>query len=407
MHWRQNPQRVAWFILIASFVACCVLTVAVPLGARSFVLHATRSRAAYATALTGTAQLQLPRAADPTAITERRPVAEGSKLITDNTARALLAVYTDETGEQVLATFQLFQDTAVTLEHARTPRFDWSKDPDQISLDLERGRLLISTQTTGVRAIRVWLTTPQATIIFSAGAYDIIIQGEETQVRARSGAAQVLAAGTQMTVNSGERVSAQAGRAPSLPVPGAENLVRNGSFEGELAPAWQETVTVSAGLAPGEITRETDGQRRVVRFSRRTEDAAPNTAGIQQNLNRDVQGYDSLVLRLDLKLLYQSVPGGGYLASEYPVMIDIFYTDIYGKDLHWYQGFYYMNLPPALPWLPPTGEQIPRGIWYTYESQNLFDRLRDTRPARINSITIYASGHDYDSMISDVALSAR
>jgi len=407
MHWRQNPQRVAWFILIISFVACCVLTVTVPLGARSFLLHATRPRAAFATALAGTAQLNLPQAADPTAVTERRAVVEGSTLITDNTARALLAVYGDEAGEQVLATFQLFQDTAVTLDRARIPRFVWSMDPDQISLDLARGRLLISTQTVGGRAIRVRVTTPQAAMAFDAGAYDIIIQGEETQVRVRSGQAQVEAANVQVTANGGERISVQAGRAPSLPVPGAENLVRNGAFEGELAPHWEKVVTVSAGLAAGDITTETDGQRRVVRFTRRTEDGAPNTAGVQQTLDRDIQGYDSLVLRLDLKLLYQSVPGGGYLASEYPVMVDIAYTDIYGKDLHWYQGFYYMNLPPASPWLPPTGEQIPLGIWYTYESPNLFELLRDTRPARINSITIYASGHDYDSMISDVALSAR
>jgi hypothetical protein len=101
------------------------------------------------------------------------------------------------------------------------------------------------------------------------------------------------------------------------------------------------------------------------------------------------------------------VPGGGYLASEYPVMVDIFYTDIYGKDLHWYQGFYYMDLPAGSPWLQPTGEKIPLSVWYTYESPNLFEQLRDTRPARINSITIYASGHDYDSRVADVALTVR
>jgi len=407
MHWRQNPQRVAWFILTISFVACCVLTVAVPLGVRSFLLHATRPRPAFATALAGTAQLKLPQAADPTAVTERRAVVEGSSLITDATARALLAVYGDESGEQVLATFQLFQDTAVTLNRARTPRFVWSRDLDQISVNLERGRLLISAQTVGGHAIRVRVITPQAAIAFDSGTYDIIIQGEETQVRARSGQAEVIAANVEVTVNSGERISVKAGRAPSLPVPGAENIVRNGSFEGELAPDWEEVVTISGGLAPGKITTETDGQRRVVRFTRRTEDGAPNTVGVKQILDRDVQGYDSLVLRLDLKLLYQSVLGGGYLASEYPVMVDIAYTDIYGKDLHWYQGFYYLNLPSASPWLAPTGEQIPLGIWYTYESPNLFELLRDTRPARINSITIYASGHDYESMISDIALSAR
>ena len=114
-----------------------------------------------------------------------------------------------------------------------------------------------------------------------------------------------------------------------------------------------------------------------------------------------MQGYDDLNLRLDLKVLSQSVPGGGYLASEYPVMVDIAYTDVYGKDLHWYQGFYTMDLPKESAWAPPAGEKIPQDAWYSYESPNLFELLRETRPARINSVTVYASGHDYDSMVSD------
>jgi hypothetical protein len=128
---------------------------------------------------------------------------------------------------------------------------------------------------------------------------------------------------------------------------------------------------------------------------------------MQQAVNRDVQGYDSLVLRLDLQLLYQSVPGGGYRASEYPVMVKITYTDIYGKDLFWVQGFYYMDLPARSTWDLPTGEKVPMGIWYTYESPNLFELLRDTRPARINAISIYAAGHDYESRVADVALTVR
>jgi hypothetical protein len=160
-------------------------------------------------------------------------------------------------------------------------------------------------------------------------------------------------------------------------------------------------------MEPGKVAQALDGQRNVVRFSRSLEDGAHNVVGIQQVINRDVQGYDSLALSLDLKLLSQSVPGGGYLASEYPVMVDFSYTDVYGKDLHWYQGFYYLDLPPSSTWAQPNGEKAPLGIWYSYESPNLLELLKETRPARINSVTVYASGHDYNSMVSDVALNAR
>ena len=44
---------------------------------------------------------------------------------------------------------------------------------------------------------------------------------------------------------------------------------------------------------------------------------------------------------------------------------------------------------------------------YNYESPNLFQLLKDARPARINKITIYAAGHDYDSRVADLALTVR
>ena len=407
MHWRQNPQQVAWFILLASFLSCCTLTVAVPLGVRAFLLHSTVPLTAGVTATAGTAQVWAPGADDPTAVTSRRAANEGSRIVTDNATKALITIMPGNGGDPDLSTVQLFQNSALDVQRARTPRFAQSKDPVQIELALKSGRVAITTEPVGGRNVQVHLTTPQASVTFGNGAFDIIIEGDETQVRSRSGPAQILAAGTEVTANSGERVSVLGGSAPGLPVPGAQNLVLNGSFESRLSPAWNQIAEIAPGLDPGMVTEALDGQRNVVQFTRSLEDGAHNVVGIQQAINRDVQGYDSLALRLDLKLLNQSVPGGGYLASEYPVMVDVSYTDVYGKDLHWYQGFYYLDLPPNSTWAQPNGEKAPLGIWYSYESPNLLDVLKETRPARINSITVYASGHDYDSMVSDVALNAR
>jgi hypothetical protein len=409
MRWRQNPQRIAWLILTVSFFSCCVATVAVPLALRSYLLHATRSKAVYVTALSGTAQVYPPGpgANDPIAVTESRAIVEGSDVVTDDTTRALMTVFADEQGKQVLVTAQLSENTAVTPRRMRIPRFSLSSDPYQIDLEMERGRVYVTTQAAENRAVAARLITPQATTTMGTGTFDIIIQGDVTQVRVRSGEAEVSAAGRAVVVNAGERVSVLAGRAPELPVPAALNLVLNGAFEGRITPPWQEIQEVPSGLPPGQVTVEDVGERRAVRFSRRAEDGAPNRVGVQQSLDRDVQGYDSLVLSFDLQLMYQSVPGGGYLATEYPVMVDLLYTDVYGKDLHLYLGFYYLDLPPGSTYLPPTGEKIPMGIWYNYESPNLYELLRDTRPARVNSITIYASGHDYDSLVSDVALIVR
>jgi hypothetical protein len=407
MYWRQNPQRFAWIVLFVSFFSCCLVAVAVPLGARGFLLHSNRPKTAYVTALSGTVQVQAPGTTDPVAVTESRAVEEGSRLITDGTSRALLTVFAADPGTEAVATLQLSQDTAVSLEQVRSPRFAWSQDPHQITAMLERGRAFFATQNAKDRDVQAQLDTPQAETRFGIGSVDATVTEDETQVRVRSGPAVIAAAGRAVAANSGERVSVATGQPPDLPVPAALNLVLNGTFEDRVTPPWEPIVEVGAGLPPGEVTVKDVGQRRVVEFRRQAEDGAPNRVGVKQTVDRDVQGYDSLVLRLDLELLNQSVPGGGYLATEYPVMVDIAYTDVYGKDLHWYQGFYYLDLPTGSTYVPPSGEKTPLGIWYTYESPNLFDVLQETRPARINSITVYASGHDYQSMVSDVALIVR
>ncbi len=71
------------------------------------------------------------------------------------------------------------------------------------------------------------------------------------------------------------------------------------------------------------------------------------------------------------------------MASEYPVMVDLFYTDIYGKDLHWYAGFLLAWTCRRHPYPEPDVERVPLGVWYTYESPNLFELSKSTA-ARIH-----------------------
>jgi hypothetical protein len=406
MHWRQNPERLAWFILITCFVVWSAMVVAVPLWVRDQVIHATRIQPTIVTAQAGTVQLWTPRAEEPNAVTERRSVPEGSRVITDDTSRALLTVTTEDDSQLPLLTLQLFQASSIQLEQARTRRYGWSREPNHVDLVLDKGRISLASSSTDEPPILVKVTTPNGVVNCGPGTFYIEVQDGTTSVTARFGTAQVVSSGSQVTANIGQRVDVKLGQAPLPPVPAAVNLVRNGGFDLGLTE-WKQVQVTPPGLQPAQITLDTSGQRRFVRFLRRTEDGAPSMGGITQNLNKDVQGFESVVLRMDLQLLYQSVPGGGAQASEYPVQVDVSYTDIYGKDLHWYQGFYYLDVPPAIKYQPPSGERIPLGAWYTYESPDLFQALRDTRPARINSITVSASGHDYESLIADVALIVR
>ena len=265
----------------------------------------------------------------------------------------------------------------------------------------------MATQSVDGRDVSVNLDTPHASITLGIGTFDLTVDADQTQLRVRSGTAEIEAAAQRVNAGSGQRVDIASGLPPALPVPDTVNLILDGAFDSALEPLWEVFAEVKPGHEAGQVVLTDDESRRAVRFSRRTEDGVPNRVGIVQTVNRDVEGYDSLALELDVKVRYQSVPGGGERATEYPIMVDLAYTDIYGKDLHWYQGFYspYQSLPAT--YLQPTGESVPLGIWYTYESPNLFELLGATRPARINSISIYAIGHDYESLVSNVALTVR
>ncbi|MCB0150232.1 MAG: hypothetical protein KDE01_21610, partial [Caldilineaceae bacterium] len=97
---------------------------------------------------------------------------------------------------------------------------------------------------------------------------------------------------------------------------------------------------VAENVTPGKVSiMERDG-RRVAYFVRQGEDNVPTEVGIRQVIGKDVNVYDKLYLQLDIKLLFQSLSGAGYLSSEYPLRVELTYTDVYGKQLTWGHGFY-------------------------------------------------------------------
>ena len=151
---------------------------------------------------------------------------------------------------------------------------------------------------------------------------------------------------------------------------------------------------------------EPDG---AVRLFRREQDAGNHTeVAIQQRLDQDVRDFDRLEVALDVMLEFQSLSAGGQQSSEFPVIVRLDYKDLWGSDKFWTHGFYYQNeagYPVALDaWGRPSGEQIPRGVWYPYESGNLIDLLGENRPAQITGLTVYASGWNYESLVSEIQL---
>jgi len=406
----RNPERVAWAVLLIAFAIFCLLAVGVPLSVRWYLVYAT---------VPLTAQLSPTTERGTTLVWERgdeegrgvlgpREVGEGVRIKTDDVALAELTVG-QEGSETILATVQLYNSAEVFIHRVRQPRFRLSTEPYQVEMLVVTGRVRIVAARPAARPLRLVVYTPHCQVQLADGSYSVEVTNVDTEVAVRYGQAQVSAAGKLVVVGLDQRTVVARGQAPASPMPAARNLIANGDFTEPLAPSWQtDTYQDSSDVAAGSVEIVIVGGRRTVLFSRNGEEGIHTETGISQVIDEDVRDYDFLNLRLDVRLIYQSLPGAGYRSSEFPLMVRLDYTDIYGKEQFWTHGFYYRD--PEQDWPIYDGEKIPRFIWYPYESGNLKQVLQAVRgapPAHINAIRIYASGWNYESMVAEVGLIAR
>jgi hypothetical protein len=385
-----------------------VLAISIPLALRYTVQTATVPQTATLDPSQGTVLLFPPNATEPIAITElRKDVAEGSVVQAgDSQTQATLRLISEGAADEALGSVQIYSGTRLGIEEMRSPMFDMSTEPYRVRLRVDNGQTRIFTNSGQQRPLRVEIETPHGSLLLATGSYQIAVTEGQTDITVSAGEATLVKQGQpDLTVTAGLRAWMTADATAGEPVTAAQNLLRNGSFTESMRDSW-ESYVIAQNVTPGKVSiMERDG-RRVAYFVRQGEDNVPTEVGIRQAINKDVNVYDKLYLQLDAKLLFQSLPGAGYLSSEYPLRVEIAYTDIYGKQLTWGHGFYFRD-PENANWQIVGGEKIPPFNWYTYRSPNLLELLKDTRPARIDSIRIYASGWNYQSMASEVYLVAE
>jgi hypothetical protein len=182
------------------------------------------------------------------------------------------------------------------------------------------------------------LVTPHGRIELGAGSYQIAVTAEQTAITVRRPARRCSSRRTILRWLS-LRVCVPGSPATAIadkPVVATENLLRNGNFTQDMRDSW-ESYVIAQNVTPGKVSiMERDGQRVAYLCARG--DNVPTEVGIRQFIDKEVNVYDRLVLQLDVKLLFQSLSGAGYLSSEYPLRVEVNYTDIYGKQLAWGHG---------------------------------------------------------------------
>lgn len=402
---RSNIERTAWIILFSAFGTFCLLAILIPASIRWYIISTTESFATEVTSVRGTVVIGNATTELLSSLTDGNTtsIEEGFVVSTDNTSQAILTFSDD-------SSLTMYSDTTIILRETRSPRFSLSPNPTKILIEVQKGRVR-ATSSLSREALNFDITTPQAYIELSEGSFSIEANEAETQITTRLGQATVIAAGQQVTLSQGERALVDQGTSPSPPLPAAQNLLKDSDFNPtSLGNSWEsyeddltEVVTTTAEVL-------TFQDRSVLLLRSEGADNVHTEVGVIQQVNEDVRDFQSLRIFAEVRLVRQSLPGGGERGSEFPIMLRLDYKDADNNDRQWYHGFYYApKLDNYRLYTEPfnSSERIARFIWYPYESENLLTSLGPAKPVSIKSIRIYASGWIYEAMVVNVSLLAQ
>ena len=409
-----NPERTAWTVLLTAFTVFMLAAGGLIFGGRWWLRNASQHQS-LGIVSTGTVLVRRPNRDAPEVNLTTFPV--GSSISTVANAQASVT-FTSPDGKNVLATLRIFGNTSVEILEAYSPRYRTGVQPHTIVIHVASGRVRATVGVDVDRAVRVEIRSdPGAVTVLDQPGSNTTVESTftESMVTVREGVALVTAEGQTVELGKDQRAEVAPGATPNGPLAAEQNLVRNGDFVLPVDDTWQVARAAPAveSESPGDIDFPLIGGRRVVRLSRTGNDWG--RVSVTQELNRDVQGYTSLRLNLDIILVAQDVKTCGAQGTECPLMVKINYVDVGGGQREWLKGFYYLYDPsfgypycvPCQPRFPH--EQWPLAKWQPFTSENLLDvfTAQGTPAAQILSITIYAEGHTFTSMAADVQLLAN
>lgn len=420
--WRGKPERMAWLVLFAAFFVCIGVSVLVPFLGTQFVRYTTEPQSGLLQAAPLTQEGMTPVRVFPpnsnlsNAVIDPSNIIENSRIETDqnDNSRAFLTFFDGSTAF-------LFKNSQITLANMRRPRFSWSDQPNVVTVEQTRGSVRYGVAPTWKhpgnpdgRPLQFLVQTPNLDAWLNpGGSYSIIVSDSGSEIAVRDGSAIVRSRdqSREMLVGVGQRVTADAQTPLADPVSASQDLLGNGAFAQAItcdpneAGPWKcySDQGGDGGSINGSIGVVDAGDRRAVRIYRSGSQRNSAITGIRQVVDRDVSDFRTLKLSADVRVDTQDLSGGGYLSSEYPLILRIRYRDVNGDEAEFVHGFYIQNDNRN-----PTnnGELIPRGKFIPYDSTNLLAVL-PVKPFQILTVEIYASGWDYESYVARVQLIAE
>ncbi len=401
-----TPERKAWAVLIVGFAVFSTALISVPLLVRAHIINATDAEpTVLEEPIDGVVRLRQPGAQNMIALTQRLDeVPEGAAVATDEHSRAFLRFFDD-------STLMLYNDTEIELTRVRSRRFERSPKQNDIQIRITRGRVGIAVASPLKETAYIGVHTPQAFIMLKEGSYKAEVEPVQTQLYVRTirpGEATVITEDDQLSFSSG-RCRIVAGEGIEGRLPPEQNLILNYDFTSPLGLGWelqlQQRDDESDPYGSVEIAFQ-DG-KSLLSFTRHGARTHGETSVIQ-HIDEEVRDVESLTMSFEVMVEEQSLRGGGYESTEFPVMVELQYKDAQGNPRSQYWGFYYLDPGVGPNWRKlVNGNKVVQGEWYLFESGNLMRTLGDSRPVHIDAVRIYASGWSWDSAITNVSLLVR
>ncbi len=413
---RQNPERLAWRILLAAFLVFLLLCGTAIYATQWYLFRSMVELQVTLRAARGTVTITLPTTREEIAVSgERTDLKAGTTIRTDTNSQAVLTFY-DPRSDEPIASVVVLRDSEVSLQQALGPRFGLNRSPFIIAIHALAGRSEVLILHSSERGVAFTATSPHAAINFrEVGHYALEVTDRRTRVSIQKGLATVTDLTSDSTINltSNRQTIVRQGSSNEPPVLEAEvSLLQDGDFAQGVNAAWRLTsVGEPAGKIYGAVI---EGRPSLV--IDRSQANWPDLrldhgeTRLTQEVNADISAYEYLELRGTFYVEEQSLSTCGIEGSECPMMIRLDYLDANGTERVFIHGFYAyydpgLNYPLACDTCRTEHEGIGLRTWFTYRSGNLINILPpDQRPVFIQRLSFYASGHAYKVYVSEMDL---
>lgn len=422
-------QRMAWAIVWLAFTMFCGVCIGTSVAVYAFLFYSVAPLNVEAQVGKGTVVISSADAGERgQRLYEPLPV-RPARLSTDALSQSTLVISTGESANiEFVASVTLKNNSEVLLRRANRPRFDWSSGTYEIELADLRGDIDVVVGDIGSRPIKFQISTRRGekVTLTKPGRYAISVTDLRVQVSNRRGQAILSSPDPEynLLLPEGQDGLLYVGRPPVTSLERI-NLIDHGLFIFDALNTTDDSLmrmpthwgcaNSAQNLPRGQYTVEEWEGRTALHLLRGDNATTNGETRCKQPYypEQDVSDYNFLELETTFLIEYQSISECGVEGSECPLMLHLVYTDINGVEREWYQGFYasldplYDNYKSRCASCTQDHQQINEKVWYTYESGNLFYILpEEARPASINRIEFYASGHQYNVYVGEISLFA-